>query len=207
MPMVKRMFLLALVALALVPSGAQAQTTTSTKPEQVCRKDKLNAIGKAVQCQFAAEAKYQVSAQKIEDDRTVAASIELCLSRLVDGYANAERRSGFDACVSPGTIERAIEALNETTQVLVVATETTYPACSPRAAVSSCSGIAGVTSTTCGNYFISGNGGQVSTSCFTKYDKPCTAGTAGCTCSTNGPIICEWNGSSCTDGGGFCTGS
>ena len=173
----------------------------------MCRKDKLNAIGKAVQCQFAAEAKYLVSAQKTEDDRTAAASIELCLSRLVDGYATAERRSGFDACVSPGTIERAIEALNETTQNLVVATETTYPACSPRTAVSSCSGIAGVTSTTCGNYFVSSNGGQVSTSCTNKYGDQCAAGSTGCSCSTTGPMICEWNGSSCTDGGGFCTGS
>ena len=205
-----RAFLLALAALALMPSGAQAQTTLTTKAEQSCRKERLIALGKAAQCQSAAEAKYLASSQKPEDDETRTTSIEKCQGKLVDGYATAARRSGFTACDSSEALAKAIEAVGANTQSMVVATETTYPACSPRTAVSSCSGISGVTSTTCGNYFINANGGKVTTSCqiCKSYDgecTACTAGTSGCYCSTDGPIMCNWSGSSCIDGGGFCT--
>ncbi|MEY4949963.1 MAG: hypothetical protein RL698_2174 [Pseudomonadota bacterium] len=208
MRVVTRTFLLALVALALVPSGARAQTTV-TKAEQSCLKERLIAIGKAAQCQSAAEGKYIASNLKEEDTRTRAASIEKCQGKLIEGYMTGARRSGYSACDSSEALAKAIAALDTTTQNLVIATDTTYPACSPRTAVSSCSGISGVTSTTCGNYFINSNGGAVTTSCqiCNKYDEctACAAGTSGCYCSTSGPIICKWNGSSCTDGGGFCT--
>jgi hypothetical protein len=60
MRVVTRTFLLALVALALVPSGARAQTSVA-KAEQSCLKERLIAIGKAAQCQSAAEGKYIAS--------------------------------------------------------------------------------------------------------------------------------------------------
>jgi hypothetical protein len=204
MRVVTRTFLLALVALALVPSGARAQTSVA-KAEQSCRKERLNAIGKAAQCLSAAEGKYAASVQNEADERTRAASIEKCQGKLIDGYMTGARRSGFSACDSSEALAQAIAALDTTTQNLVRATDTTYPACSPRTAVSSCSGISGVTSTTCGNYFVNSNGGAVTTSCYTKNEEQCSAGTSGCSCSTSGPIICKWNGSSCTDGGGLCT--
>ena len=205
MRVVTRTFLLALVALALVPSGARAQTSV-TNAEQSCRKERLIAIGKAAQCQSAAEGKYIASNLKEEDTRTRDASIEKCQGKLFDGYMIGTRRSGYSACDSSEALAQAIAALDTTTQNLLRATDTTYPACSPRTAVSSCSGISGVTSTTCGNYFINSNGGAVTTSCYTSHDEqPCAAGTSGCSCTTSGPIICKWNGSSCIDGGGFCT--
>ena len=204
MRVVTRTFLLALVALALVPSGARAQASVA-KAEQSCRTERLIAIGKAAQCLSAAESKHFASNQQEEDTRTRTASIEKCQRKLFDGYATGARRSGYPTCDSSEALAQAIAALDTTTQNLVLATDTTYPACSPRTAVPSCSGISGVTSTTCGNYFVNSNGGAVTTSCYTRYDQPCTAGTSGCSCSTSGPVICKWNGSSCTDGGGLCT--
>ena len=69
MRVVTRTFLLALVALALVPSGARAQASVA-KAEQSCRTERLIAIGKAAQCLSAAESKHFASNQQEEDTRT-----------------------------------------------------------------------------------------------------------------------------------------
>ena len=74
MRVVTRTFLLAPVALALVPSGARAQASVA-KAEQSCRRERLIAIGKAAQCQSAAEGKYAASVRNEADERTRAATI------------------------------------------------------------------------------------------------------------------------------------
>ena len=59
---------------------------------------------------------------------------------------------------------------------LVLLIPQTYAGCSGQA-VTACSEISGVTSSTCGNYYLNGNVEQ---------------------------IQCKWNGSYCSDGGGKC---
>jgi hypothetical protein len=209
-----RTLLLALVALALVASGAQAkQPKIKVNTELLCQKDKLNTIGKAAQCQIAAEAQYIASLQKEEDQRRRDGAIDHCRSKLVDGYATAARRYGPPACESSGTTESAGRAVDDATSSFVSAADT-YPVCSPRIVVSSCSGIPGVTSTTCGTYYITDNGGKVttttSTSCvFKQSNTQCTAGAPYCVCttttSTDGPMICGWSNGSCINSGGYCT--
>ncbi len=119
MRVVTRTFMLALVALALVPSGARAQTS-----EKTCRMMRLIAIGKAAQCQSGAIAKYCASTQKEEDIRTRVASIAKCDDKLIDGYMISARRSNYSACDSPVALAKAIEAVDGSTQTMMRAAET-----------------------------------------------------------------------------------
>jgi len=222
MRMLTRTFVLALAALVVAPGGVRAQSSAAAKAEQ-CLKDKLNAIGKASQCHIAAEARFLASARKEEDQSRRADSIEQCQRKLVDGYATAARRSG-SACDSPGTMmvgfsvsERApVEGVGEkaplANEALTPDVAPSYASCTGTQ-VSSCSGIVNPSSATCGSHYIYANGGKVTTttttSCVNRLFLPCDAGSFGCTCTstsyTNGPMACSWNGTACSNGGGYCT--
>ena len=91
-----RTFVLALVALALMAGGAQAQATASQSCEAAKEKD----AGKAAQCRLTAAAKFAGSAGGTADIEKRDAAYAKCQSKMSDAYAKADAKYGT-ACAVP----------------------------------------------------------------------------------------------------------
>ena len=136
MKLANRTFLLVVLALQAVAMTGGPQVTRSLalasgtdyykvkSLEESCRKEKLNAIGKAFSCRMAAEGSYATSAKKAEDESKLGDSVDLCARKLKDSYTAAARRFGSTPCDPSGTAAEAEAALKEAAQGVLVVTDT-----------------------------------------------------------------------------------
>jgi len=107
-----RKFAFMLAAVALLSSGSEAGATA----EQSCAKEKLKAIGKAVQCRLDAVGVLSGSERRPQDSLKFASSIEKCKTGLAGSYGYAEKRYGTAACSSSGTAYDMNSELEEATK-------------------------------------------------------------------------------------------
>ena len=227
MKLANRTFLLVVLALQAVAMTGGPQVTRSLalasgtdywkvkSLEESCRKEKLNAIGKAFSCRMAAEGSYATSAKKAEDKRKLGESVDLCARKLKDSYTAAARRSGPTPCDPSGTAAEAEAALKEAAQGVLVVTDTTPPyvpsaSCSAYTSTDGCSTIPNVTSATCGNYYLTPPYPDRPEGCLISCQfpekcsngAPCAPGTDYCSC--NYGTVCTWSNGSCFNGGAYC---
>ena len=107
-----RKFAFVLAAGALLASGSEAGATA----EQSCAKEKLKAIGKAIQCRLDAVGVLSGSERRPEDSLKFASSLEKCKAVLAGSYGSAEKRYGAAACSPSGTADDMNSELEEATK-------------------------------------------------------------------------------------------